>query len=445
MSRFPSRLVLVAAAVIGAALARPAQAQNSGTIDLGALARYSVYDEDLNLDDAWGPGGRLGYYFSDHWAIEADAGFTATQAGAASVDHTLAHVRLIRSVGLGKRFDLLLGAGYAYNKFSNGTSESEHGAGGLAGLRLRLFEHIGLRADATADYMLDQAIAPDDNIHLGAQAGVSLLLGGGPGDDDKDGVLDDTDACPDTPAATPGDTRGCTDSDRDGVADQGDRCPNTPSGRPVDALGCTDVDGDGVVDPQDGCANTPAGVRVDASGCPLDADRDGVSDAADRCPSTPAGARVDANGCPLDSDADGVPDTADRCPGTAAGVVVDAAGCPPPVAPAPVVLEGVNFLSGSSKLTLDSQGPLNRVVEALNRNAEVRVAIEGHTDNVGNRESNIRLSRARAQSVRAYLISKGIAASRLTAEGLGPDQPIASNDTPEGRTQNRRVQLRQLP
>jgi OOP family OmpA-OmpF porin len=71
--------------------------------------------------------------------------------------------------------------------------------------------------------------------------------------------------------------------------------------------------------------------------------------------------------------------------------------------------------------------------------------IEGHTDNVGNRDANLRLSRARADAVRAYFIAKGIAASRLTSVGLGPDQPIAPNDTEEGRAKNRRIQLREVP
>jgi OOP family OmpA-OmpF porin len=112
---------------------------------------------------------------------------------------------------------------------------------------------------------------------------------------------------------------------------------------------------------------------------------------------------------------------------------------------APIVLEGVSFLSGSAKLTLSSQGPLDRVVAALRERPDLRVVIEGHTDNVGNREANIRLSKARADAVGAYLVSKGIDASRLGSIGLGPDQPVASNDTPEGRAQNRRVQLRPQP
>ncbi len=442
MSSRSRPLPLIAVAAMAVALALPAQAQRRGTLELGALASYTLYDDDIGLDDAVGVGGRLGWYFSDNWALEADGGLTPTKAGAVDVDHTPIHVRLVRSLGAGERMALLLAGGWAYNRFSNGSTEDENGVGGLAGLRLRVTKRVAVRADVTADYMLDPAIASDDNLHLGAQAGVSLLFGGGPGDKDKDGVPDDGDRCPDTPAATAVDAGGCPDRDRDGVADQGDRCPATPSGTPVDALGCSDADGDGVVDPQDRCAGTGAGVQVDATGCPMDGDRDGVPDAADRCPNTAAGVPVDANGCPRDSDADGVPDASDRCAETAAGVVVDSTGCP---APAPIVLEGVNFLSGSAKLTLDSQGPLNRVVAGLAERPDLRVVIEGHTDNVGNREANIRLSKARADAVRAYLVSKSVAATRLSTVGYGPDQPVASNDTPEGRAQNRRVQLRPQP
>jgi outer membrane protein OmpA-like peptidoglycan-associated protein len=429
------------------ALALPAQAQRRSTIELGALARATLYDDSVGLDDAWGFGGRLGWFFADNWAIEGDVGLIPAQTtvGAIDVNNTFVHVHLVRALGLGQRMALLVGGGWAYNSFSNGSSVSENGVGGLAGLRLRLGKRLALRADATADYMLDPAIGSDDNLHLGVQAGVSLLLGEGPGDKDKDGVLDDVDRCADTPAGTPVEASGCPDADRDGVADQGDRCRDTPGGVAVDAVGCSDADGDGVVDPQDQCAGTAAGVQVDATGCAMDTDKDGVPDAADRCPTTGAGVPVDATGCPPDSDADGVPDPMDRCPGTAAGMQVDAVGCLPPSPAAPIVLEGVSFLSGSDKLTLASQGPLDRVVVALRERPDLHVMIEGHTDNVGTRDANLRLSKARADAVRAYLVSKGIDARRLGTVGYGPDQPVAGNDTAEGRAQNRRVQLRPQP
>src|SRR5207302_4573752 len=89
-----------------------------------------------------------------------------------------------------------------------------------------------------------------------------------------------------------------------------------------------DSDGDGVPDNKDACPGTPAGAVVDPRGCPLDADQDGVPDGLDRCPGTPAGAHVDATGCPTDGDADGVFDGIDQCPNTPAGAQVDANGCP---------------------------------------------------------------------------------------------------------------------
>ncbi len=462
---------ILAALVISAV---PLAAQHGGTIELGGFVRYGDYDDQLNLDAAAGYGGRFGIFFSPKFFIEADGAFVPTKSGSIDVDHTPIHVRLTGNFGFTKRLALLLGAGWAYNKFGNGVDEQENGAGGLAGLRLSLGKRLALRGDVIADYMFDHASSvANPTVHYAAQAGVSLMIRGGPGDKDKDGVIDSADRCANTPENSPVDVNGCPDADRDGVPDQADRCAQSPTGIAVDAIGCTDVDSDGVVDPQDRCTNTPTGTRVDATGCPVDTDGDGVADPTDRCPGTPPGARVDpANGCPTDADNDGVVDSQDRCPGTIGGVVVGPTGCPPDAdgdgvadaqdtcpgtaagatvdasgcpAAGPVVLEGVAFLTGSSKLTLNSQGPLDRVVTALRERPQLRVVIEGHTDNVGNRDANLRLSKARADAVRAYFIAKGIAADRLTAVGIGPDQPVAPNDTEAGRARNRRVQLRQQP
>ena len=466
-----SRIAGILAALAISAV--PLAAQHGGTIELGGFGRIGTYDADLGLDNSAGFGGRFGIFFSGKFLMEADAGLAPTQLGGVDVDHKPVHIRLMGNLPFTKRLAFLLGGGWAYNSYSGAVDASENGIGGVAGLRLSLGKRLALRSEVTADYMFDQAVAADPTLHYAFQAGASLMLFGGPGDKDHDGVNDKADRCAGTLEGTPVDANGCPDNDRDGVPDQTDRCANTPTGLPVDAIGCTDADGDGVVDPQDRCLNTPTGTRVDASGCPMDSDGDGVADPQDRCPGTPPGARVDpSNGCPVDADGDGVVDSVDRCPGTPAGVTVDPNGCPPdadgdgvadsrdtcPGTPAgtsvdpagcpaagPVILEGVSFLTGSAKLTLNSQGPLDRVVTALRERPELRVVIEGHTDNVGNRDANLRISKARADAVRAYFIAKGIAANRLTSVGIGPDQPIAPNDTEEGRAQNRRVQLRQVP
>jgi len=232
-----------------------------------------------------------------------------------------------------------------------------------------------------------------------------------------------------------------TDTDGDGVPDSRDKCPNTPIGMTVDATGCPlDSDGDNITDSLDKCPNTPKGVAVDARGCPLDTDGDGVPDSLDKCPNTPKGCRVDKNGCPADSDGDGVPDCLDRCPGTPPNTPVDKMGCPP-VGEELMILTGINFAFDSSKLDKASENLVDRAVNNLNRNPQMAVLIEGHTDSTGPDDYNLALSLKRAKAVEMYMVSKGIAANRLSTKGLGESDPIASNDTKEGRAKNRRVEF----
>jgi outer membrane protein OmpA-like peptidoglycan-associated protein len=240
------------------------------------------------------------------------------------------------------------------------------------------------------------------------------------------------------------------DSDGDGHLDGLDRCPNTAPGVVTEVSGCpVDSDRDGVYDGADQCSNSPAGSAVDARGCPLDADGDGVSDAEDRCPSTPPRAPVNAAGCPVsrDADGDGVDDEPDRCPGTTAGTPVDALGCPVLFAREreALVLQGVNFETGSARLLPTSHAVLDQVAASLLAHPEVRIEIAGYTDNTGATRTNTRLSAERARTVQDYLQQRGVAAERMRAAGYGPADPVASNATAAGRARNRRVELRQIP
>lgn len=207
-------------------------------------------------------------------------------------------------------------------------------------------------------------------------------------------------------------------------------------GKPIDS------DGDGVEDDRDRCPNTPAGTPVDENGCALDGDRDGdgVKDSMDRCPNTPAGAAVDSNGCALDSDGDGVPDYRDRCANTPAGVSVDRNGCP---IKDEVVLtiDRLGFGFDSYNLDGESRRALDRAVSVIKSHSEVKMDIVGHTDSTGPEAYNQTLSEKRANAAREYLVSKGVDGDQLRAVGRGESNPVADNDTDDGRARNRRVEL----
>lgn len=182
------------------------------------------------------------------------------------------------------------------------------------------------------------------------------------------------------------------------------------------------------------------------SDCAIDTDNDGVYDTTDECPATPAGAEVDSNGCakpeplpPGDEDKDGVSDARDQCPGTPTGLAVNEKGC---VVAQKSALGGVTFLENSPELTDEGRATLDAVAATLRVQANLKVEIAGHTDSVGSEAFNTLLSQQRAEAVRAYLIGLGIEENRMTAVGYGELEPVATNDTEEGRKANRRVEFR---
>ena len=170
---------------------------------------------------------------------------------------------------------------------------------------------------------------------------------------------------------------------------------------------------------------------------PDDQDGDGVKDGNDNCPFTPAGVAVDSNGCELDTDGDGVPDYRDQCPDTPKGAVVDTDGCSRLLAK----LQDVNFEFNSAELTSEAKSILDSAVATINSNPSDSISVEGHTDSTGSDAYNSQLSQRRANSVADYLAAHGVSASRLNAVGKGESYPVASNDTSEGRSQNRRVEI----
>ncbi len=193
-----------------------------------------------------------------------------------------------------------------------------------------------------------------------------------------------------------------------------------------------DSDGDGVKDKDDKCPN----VAGTANGCP-DADGDGVADADDQCPDV-AGT---VNGCP-DTDGDGVADINDKCPNVAG----PDQGCPKHHFEHVAIMEkaqkGLFFNTGSAVIKEESFVVLDNVYKLMSENKNIKLSIEGHTDNTGSADGNKKLSQERADAAKAYLVNKGIDASRISTKGYGQDKPVADNSTTEGRQKNRRVEFR---
>ncbi len=284
-------------------------------------------------------------------------------------------------------------------------------------------------------------------------------------DKDKDGVPNDLDKCPGTlPTQLPVNSEGCPkdsdldsipdymdsckyeaglrkyngcpDTDGDGILDKDDACPKDAG--PIELKGCPDSDGDGVLDKDDECPKVK-GLK-EFNGCP-DSDGDGIEDRKDKCPTIPGA--VAGEGCP-DTDGDGVYDNVDKCP-TVPGIVANK-GCPEikkeVIQKIALAAKGINFETGKDIIKPNSYPNLDKLVEILNQYPEANVSIEGHTDNVGDPAKNLDLSQRRANAVMAYLINKGVAASRMKATGYGDTQPIADNKTKAGKAQNRRVDFK---
>ncbi len=277
-----------------------------------------------------------------------------------------------------------------------------------------------------------------------------------PPDCDGDGVADARDACPAVKGVASDDPRrnGCPlDRDGDGIPDAQDACPEVAGVATSDPKtnGCPpDRDGNGVPDALDACADVAGAKTADprTNGCPADKDHDGIPDALDACADVAGVKTADprTNGCPADQDHDGIPDTLDACPADAGQPSADPSknGCPEVrVAAGQIrILEQIKFAEGRAEILPESDHLLGAVARTLAAHPEIdHVRVEGHTDDRGSRVANRLLSQARAASVVAALVRRGVAPARLTPKGVGPEGPIDTNETEAGRVNNRRVEF----
>ncbi len=306
-----------------------------------------------------------------------------------------------------------------------------------AGVKFALCEYASVRFDFRDNLMQKNELAAGvsngdlvQNVEL--LLGASFTLGRtplpvaapAPLDSDHDGFIDSQDQCPLQPGVAP---NGCpapvvVDTDKDGIPDATDACPMEPEDglppNPSDGCPNKDPDGDGIPVPEDKCP-TEKGVAPD--GCPIkDRDGDGIPDAVDKCPDKPE----TVNGF---EDEDGCPDELPKAVAKFSGVI-----------------RGIEFDFGKATIRKDSHKLLDEAVKVLTEYKDLRVQISGFTDDVGERQTNLDLSDARAKSVKEYMVGKGIDAGRVETRGMGPDDPIADNKTEKGRQQNRRIEFKLL-
>ncbi len=283
-------------------------------------------------------------------------------------------------------------------------------------------------------------------------------------DRDEDGIVDSLDLCPDMAGIDS--LQGCLDTDGDGIFDHEDLCVEVKGIEALKGCPATDTDGDGMLDFEDECPDLYGILK----GCP-DTDKDGVSDKDDKCPNTkgfnafgcPGGNDSDGDGlvdsedrCPYlkgpslylgcpDTDNDGINDGEDRCPSVAGSA--RNLGCPEVVLSneerniLELAVSNVTFETGNNELTFESFDLLNKVANIIKRHPEYILNIDGHTDNVGDSDKNMKLSTERAKNCYLYLVSEGVNPINMRYQGFGETQPIHDNGSSYGRERNRRVEF----
>ncbi|MGE4319796.1 MAG: OmpA family protein [Deferribacterales bacterium] len=380
------KLILLMMAVT---FAVSASAYEKGTTYVAPLLGYHFFDSEHDLDDSVEAGIRLGGFLADKFAAELELDLAPTEEdhGSDNVNAVTAELNLVKYFEIGQlKPYFFFGVGGMLHDDTNGLIAAGVGAA------YPVYKNMNI------DFRVKDMFMTGSRNDIVPSVGLSFLFGGS-----KPAVKEE-------PAAEPAPAAAVEEK------------------KPVDS------DGDGVFDDADKCPGTPAGAAVDADGCCLDSDGDGVKDYADKCPATPAGAAVNADGCCLDSDGDGIYDYMDKCPGTIKGVKVSAEGC------FEALTLNVNFKTNSAEIEDGYDSEIKAFANYLVADSGVKIEIQGHTDSKGSASYNKKLSQRRAESVMKELVKYGVSADRMTAVGYGEEQPIVPNDTPENMFKNRRIE-----
>ncbi len=442
------KVLLIALVVVFANNINAQDKDNRWVVELGA----NVVDFYPTGADNPAVGGFLEDYFNtDHWnnasalsrlrvGFFVGSGFSVGLTGTFNTINNIGDVRVQDLSYIAGDLDIkygfvrepswidpyiFLGGGYT-SLDSEGTGTANAGLG----LNFWFSDWIGVNVQTKYKHSFDEDIML---AHFQHAAGLVFKFGAK--DTDRDGIYDKYDACPEVAGLEA--FNGCPDTDGDGIQDSEDACPMEAG--LAEFNGCPDTDGDGVPDKDDACPNEAGPVEL--NGCP-DRDGDGVADKDDKCPDVAGPA--ENNGCPWpDSDGDGIADKDDECPNIFG--VAENNGCP--IVSAEVQKEitdlarAIYFVTGSSKFTDETEIRMEQVSGIVNQYKTLKFDIEGHTDSTGSDKINSKLSQARADAVRTYLVEQGFPADMIAAKGFGSSTPIGDNKTRKGRQQNRRVEI----
>lgn len=387
------------------------------SVEAGASMNGLLFlDSDSNLGNTFSY--RVHGAYNVNRMLGAELAFDFAPKEVNQVTMTQLHLNAVVNLMTSESFVPFVGAGPSFATVipEEGDRDSDFALNAIAGLKLYPWQKVGIRVDARYVARLGGDEGESD-LESDLIAGVGLFYIHGGAEEIKEVVLD---------------------TDGDGFIDPEDKCPTTPG--VASAGGCPDEDGDTVTDLKDACPKVPG--LVELGGCP-DADGDKIVDKDDSCPTIPGPAKY--TGCP-DPDQDTVAnypgDKGDRCPNIPGDPAFG--GCPAPPTPESLarfsgVMQGITFEKAKAVIRTKSFEVLDAAIVELQKYKHVIVLIEGHTSSEGSDEMNMTLSQQRADSVKAYLVSKGVDASRLETKGFGKTKPIASNETKKGREQNRRI------
>ena len=428
-------------------LAAPALAQSAGTVEFGLFVRKNWFGESYALQDKAGGGARLGFFLLRGLELEAAGSYTPTfrEEIGGRVSVLGLNGRLLYHMPLGDHSAFILGGGVTHNKYGKTADGSETGPGALVGFRFGLGDVLSVRLDGTMDYFSSPndelstnpaGGAADNDQHWGFQAGLAWLFGNrgsfrGGADADGDGVPDDRDQCADTPSGTAVNSSGCPRvAAVTGAADSMALRMRADSVRAADSLRMAmQLRADSL---RADSLRADSARQVQAR---LQAFQDSVSAAR-----TADSLRIVALQDSLRASRNRTLSAALR-DSLAAARMRDSLRILMVTPNARLVLQGVNFSVNTATLTESSQFILDEVANSLRAYPDIKVEVAGHTDNTGGRALNERLSRQRAEAVKAYLVGKGIAEDRMVTNGYAWDKPVASNRTVAGRAQNRRTEL----